>query len=368
MRMGLPLPSRGSRTAIQPHTHQVSKTTDKPIPGYLNPREFTTATARVVYEPPLAPGVLIRLGPDSTLEERTLRYEHAQTGEPTEMVLPEAEVVAIAGLDEFEEQKFNDATCRYEPTGKMIPYAYSLWETEQPPAIGDWGQYRDYCEAEGHDPDTYAWTEAGSRWLTGGHKVGDRRMFIIGSGQFHAALIGGEWIPVVYETVRTQVKPVLGWAVESAAQTSFKGAEQFKGHRRIARDKKGRLVRESDVVRRRWTTTLAVDALAELDRISAETGQHRNEIVEALILGNATPATATPEPEPAAPEPSSKKGKPLGPRKLSKADSEALNHRLLELIQLGRADGATLRDVAQVMGMEINAIQQRVSRLRRRQG
>ena len=52
-------------------------------------------------------------------------------------------------------------------------------------------------------------------------------------------------------------------------------------------------MRESNVERRRWTTTLAVEALAELDRISTETGEHRNEIVERLVMA-AAPAPAAP--------------------------------------------------------------------------
>lgn len=268
--------------------------TTKPVPGYLKPSEYADSTAHVIYEPPLEAGVVIRLGEHRSLEERTLRFEHATTGEPTKLVLPQAEEVTIIGLDEYEEEKYNPETCQLEPTGRMIPYAYSLWDTEQPPHIGDWGQFNEYCEREGiTDQDAFLETEAGKRWLTGGHKVGDRRCFEIGRGMFHSALIGGQWIPVVYETVRTQVKPVLGWALESAAQTSYKGDEQASGHRGVARDAKGRLVRESNVERRRWTTTLAVEALAELDRISTETGEHRNEIVERLVMA-AAPAPAAP--------------------------------------------------------------------------
>ena len=268
--------------------------TTKPVPGYLKPSEYADSTAHVIYEPPLEAGTVIRLGEHRSLEERTLRFEHATTGEPTELVLPQAEEVTIVGFDEWEETAFSQATGQMEPTGRMIPYAYSLWDTEKHPHIGDWGQFNEYCEREGiADQDAFLETEAGKRWLTGGHKVGDRRCFEIGRGQFHSALIGGQWIPVVYETVRTQVKPVLGWAVETAAQTSFKGDDQSRGHRRIARDAKGRLVRESNVERRRWTTTLAVEALAELDRISTETGEHRNEIVERLVMA-AAPAPAAP--------------------------------------------------------------------------
>ena len=268
--------------------------TTKPVPGYLKPSEYADSTAHVIYEPPLEAGTVIRLGEHRSLEERTLRFEHATTGEPTELVLPQAEEVTIVGFDEWEETAFSQDTCQMEPTGRMIPYAYSLWDTEQPPHIGDWGQFNEYCEREGiTDQDAFLETEAGKRWLTGGHKVGDRRCFEIGRGMFHSALIGGQWIPVVYETVRTQVKPVLGWALESAAQTSYKGDEQASGHRGVARDAKGRLVRESNVERRRWTTTLAVEALAELDRISTETGEHRNEIVERLVMA-AAPAPAAP--------------------------------------------------------------------------
>ena len=255
--------------------------TTKPVPGYLKPSEYADSTAHVIYEPPLEAGVVIRLsrwGGDSS--------EAAASGE----------TVAIVGFDEWEETAFSQATGQMEPTGRMIPYAYSLWDTEKPPHIGDWGQFNEYCEREGiTDQDAFLETEAGKRWLTGGHKVGDRRCFEIGRGMFHSALLGGQWIPVVYETVRTQVRPVMGWALESAAQTSFKGDEQSRGHRRIARDKKtGRLLPESNVTRRRWTTTLDVNALEELDRISAATGQHRNEIVEALILGASTQAAAAP--------------------------------------------------------------------------
>ena len=253
-------------------------TAAKPVPGYLDPREFTSATAHCIYEPPLSPGTRIRL-----------RRWSKQAGDED---IPSDETVTIEGLDEYEEKKFNPETGKVELTGRMIPYAYSLWETEQAPHLGDIGAFHEYCEREGiTDPDAYLKTEAGKTWLVGGHKIGDRRCFEIGRGDFHSALIGNEWIPVVFETVRTQVKPVLGWAVDSAAQTSFKGDDQSRGHRRIARDKKtGRLLPESNVTRRRWTTTLAVEALAELDRISAATGQHRNEIVEALILGAAKPA------------------------------------------------------------------------------
>ena len=205
----------------QPTYARGMATTTKPVPGYLQPKEFAQATAHVIYEPPLAIGVVIRLGEHRSLEERTLRFEHANTGEPTELVLPQAEEVTIAGLDEWAEEKYNPETCQMEPTGRMIPYAYCLWETEQPPHIGDRGQFNEYCEREGiTDQGAFLETEAGKRWLTGGHKVGDRRCFEIGRGMFHSALLGGQWIPVVYETVRTQVKPVLGWALESAAQTS----------------------------------------------------------------------------------------------------------------------------------------------------
>ena len=268
--------------------------TTKPVPGYLKPSEYADSTAHVIYEPPLEAGVVIRLGEHRSLEERTLRFEHATTGEPTKLVLPQAEEVTIVGFDEWEETAFSQDTCQMEPTGRMIPYAYSLWDTEKPPHIGDWGQFNEYCEREGiTDQDAFLETEAGKRWLTGGHQIGDRRCFEIGRGMFHSALLGGRWIPVVYETVRTQVKPVLGWALESAAQTSYKGDEQASGHRGVARDAKGRLVRESNVERRRWTTTLAVEALAELDRISTETGEHRNEIVERLVMA-AAPAPAAP--------------------------------------------------------------------------
>ena len=256
-------------------------TAAKPVPGYLDPREFTSATAHCIYEPPLSPGTRIRL-----------RRWSKQAGDED---IPSDETVTIEGLDEYEEKKFNRETGKVEPTGRMIPYAYSLWETEQAPHLGDIGAFHEYCEREGiTDPDAYLQTEVGKKlWLVGGHKIGDRRCFEIGRGDFHSALIGNEWIPVVFETVRTQVKPVLGWAVDSAAQTSFKGDDQSRGHRGVARDAKGRLVRESNVERRRWTTTLAVEALAELDRISTETGEHRNEIVERLVMA-AAPAPAAP--------------------------------------------------------------------------
>ena len=99
----------------------------RPVPGYLNPKEFAQATAQVVYEPPLAIGTVIRLGEHLSLEERTLRFEHATTGEPTELVLPQAEEVTIVGLDEWAEEKYNPETCQMEPTGRIIPYAYCLW-------------------------------------------------------------------------------------------------------------------------------------------------------------------------------------------------------------------------------------------------
>jgi len=384
----------------------VSKTATKPIPAYLKPELADTPQPEVVYEPPLAIGTQVRMGPFRSLEERTFRYEHAKTGEPMELVSDQAEAYEIAGFQDVDHWTFNRETqefelggtmrCPYAVTGEERPYDFEAHLQEVLQA----DYFKGICERdEITDPEAYLRANH-LRFMRPSNEWTGRKYFQIGEGQFHSALIGGEWIPVVRGSVRTKTQPVLGWALESARQTSFKGDQQFKGHRRIARDAKGRLVRESEVVRRRWTTTLAVDALEKLDAISAETGLHRNEIVEFMLRDPeciasvrhrqsviermersfpATPAAAIaapepeleaapepPEPERAAPEPSSKKGKPLGPRKLSKADSKALNQRLLELIRLDRTDGHTLRDVAQGMGMEINAIQQRVSRLRRR--
>ena len=245
-------------------------TTTKSVPGYLKPSEHEQPTARVIYEPPLSIGTLVRVK----------RFNTSVCIDPGETI------VEIVGTD------VDLITRGGQP--QEIPYAYALWDTHEDPHVSDIGQLQEHCKAEGiKDVQAFLKTDAGKRWLTGGHKIGDRRCFEIGRGMFHSALIGGQWIPVVYETVRTQVKPVLGWALESATQTSYKGEEQASGHRGVARDAKGRLVRESNVERRRWSTTLAVEALAELDRISTETGEHRNEIVERLVLA-AAPAPAAP--------------------------------------------------------------------------
>ena len=237
---------------------------NKPVPGYLKPTEFEQATAHVIYEPPLEPGTVIR----------PLQWIH-QTGRDT---VPGSELIEIVGTD------VDIVTRGGQPQEER--YAYGLWDTHEEPHIADIGELNDHCDREGiADPVAYVQTDAGKHWLAGGHRIGDRRKFYLGRGAFHSALIGGVWVPVVYETVRTQTRPVLGWSLESAAQTSFKGSSQFRGHRGKARDKFGRLMTESpDVERRRWTTTLDVQVLAQLDRISAETGEHRNEIVERLIL------------------------------------------------------------------------------------
>ncbi|QVV66758.1 hypothetical protein [Synechococcus sp. LA31] len=281
----------------------MSKTATKPIPAYLKPELADTPQPEVVYEPPLAIGTQVRMGPFRSLEERTFRYEHAKTGEPMELVSDQAEAYEIAGFQDVDHWTFNRETqefelggtmrCPYAVTGEERPYDFEAHLQEVLQA----DYFKGICERdEITDPEAYLRANH-LRFMRPSNEWTGRKYFQIGEGQFHSALIGGEWIPVVRGSVRTKTQPVLGWALESARQTSFKGDQQAKGHRGEARDAKGRLVRESEVVRRRWTTTLAVDALAELDRISAETGQHRNEIVEALILGAATPA---PEPEPPA--------------------------------------------------------------------
>ena len=225
-----------------PHTYEVAKVQDKQIPGYLKPSEFVRATAQVLYEPPLAPGISIRVS------------KHTQ------------EIVQIVGHGE-RTVEYRDADGPVELI--VIPYAYGLWETDGPAHLSDCG-------------------------LIGGHQAGDRRCFDTGCGMFHSALIGGEWVPVVYERIRTHQQPVLGWATGNGLQAFRERGRGENGHRGEARDERGRLVRESDVQRRRWTTTLAVEALAELDRISADTGLHRNEIVERLLLPPAPPEGHTP--------------------------------------------------------------------------
>ena len=192
---------------------------NKPVPGYHKPTEFEQATAHVIYEPPLEPGTVIR----------PLQWIH-QTGRDT---VPGSELIEIVGLD------VDIVTRGGQPQEER--YAYGLWDTHEEPHISDFGQLEEHCDREGiADPVAYAQTDAGKNWLTGGHRIGDRRKFYLGRGAFHSALIGGIWVPVVYETVRTQTRPVLGWSLESAAQTSFKGSSQFRGHRGKARDKFGR--------------------------------------------------------------------------------------------------------------------------------
>ena len=241
---------------------------NKPVPGYLNPTEFEQATVHVIYEPPLNPGTTIRV-------KRFDTSACTAAGDET---------VVIKGLA-------SDWRERHDGSSEELPYAYGLWDIHEEPHISDISQLLEHCDREGiADPVAYLQTDSGKNWLTGGHRIGDLRKFCLDRGAFRSALIGGILVPVVYETIRTQTMPVLGWSLESAAQTSFKGSSQFRGHRGTARDKFGRLVTESpDVERRRWTTTLDVQVLAQLDRISAETGEHRNEIVERLILDQKMP-------------------------------------------------------------------------------
>ena len=230
-------------------------------PAYLDPSEITMPTAKCLYEPPLAAGTQIRLG----------RFDPNSF-----QLLPTDEIVEIVGTGADEHTG---------PDGQIqrVPYAFGIWQSEEPPHVGDWGQLHEHCEREGiTDIDAYLKTDAGRQWLTGGHKVGDRRKFYLGQQQFHSALLGTEWVPCVYETVRVKTQPVLGWAASKQQAAFRKRSNTENGHRGIAR-KAGRFARESDIERKRWTTTLSIEALATLDQLSSDLKLHRNEVVEQLV-------------------------------------------------------------------------------------
>ena len=88
--------------------------------------------------------------------------------------------------------------------------------------------------------------------------------------------------------MRVQTIPVLGFAEKDAHQTSFKGALQVRGHRG-SRGASGRwtdeAVREDGtrIVRKRWSTSMDVEVLDILDKLSKSNGLHRNEIVEQIV-------------------------------------------------------------------------------------
>ena len=229
-------------------------------PAYLDPTEITRPTGECIYEPPVSEGTLVRVK----------RFETSVCTDPGETTV---EIVGL-GADTH--------TC---PDGSIeqIPFAYGLWDTHEDPHIADWGQLKDHCDREGiEDALAYVQTDDGRKWLTGGHKIGDRRKFYLGRGQFHSALLGTDWVPCIYETVRVKTQPVLGWAASNrqAAYRPRSGAEN--GHKGIVR-KNGKYATESNIQRRRWTTTLSIEALEVLDRMSSEMGLHRNEVVEQLV-------------------------------------------------------------------------------------
>ena len=229
-------------------------------PAYLEPREATSPTAQCLYEPALAIGTVVKVKRFDTASCRSAGGETV-------------EVVGI-GTDSFK---------RPDGSTEEQLYAYGLWDTEEAPHIGDWGQLQEHCDREGiDDPMAYVETDAGKKWLTGGHKVGDRRKFYLGQGQFHSALLGTEWVPCVYETVRVKTQPVLGWAASTRQSAYRKRSGAENGHRGLVREA-GKFAPESNIQRRRWTTTLSIEALEVLDRMSSELGMHRNEVVEQLV-------------------------------------------------------------------------------------
>ena len=126
-------------------------------PAYLEPAEITEPTAQCLYEPPLAVGTVVKVKRFDTASCRSAG----------------GETVEIVGIGADEHQR---------PDGEIesIPFAYGLWDTEEAPHISDWGQLQEHCDREGiKDPLAYVQTDAGRNWLTGGHKVGDRRSFCV---------------------------------------------------------------------------------------------------------------------------------------------------------------------------------------------
>ena len=274
----------------------------QPKPSYLEPSSVDLPQPEVIYEPPIQVGTEIRLGEDIPLEQRTFRYNHVKTGEPMELVTPAAQHFTVAGFQELEVWKFNPSrvefdhpdhewkhvgyrNCFYAVTGKEIE------PVEDKEAIikakvqdADDKAFIGFCE-QNNIQDRVAYLRANYRkWVCGPSGAWQgRKYFDIGEGDFHSALIGGTWVPVVRGSVRQQTVPVLGFEIKGARQTSHKGKKQTKGHKGGIRAADGTFATESDIQRRRWTTTLDVECLKVLEQISKETGQHRNEIVEELI-------------------------------------------------------------------------------------
>ena len=269
----------------QGDTYPVTTTTK---PAYLEPTDSVQVQPQCAYEPPLSVGTQIRMGEPLSLEERTLRYEHCRTGEPMELVTDNPAAFEIAGFQDVEhwtmdresnEFKYDGSRrCAYAVTGEEKPYDPE--EHLQEVLKGE--AFQAVCERDKvKDPEAHLRANR-LQWLCPSNTWSGRKYFTLGAGEFHSALIGGEWIPCVREKVRTRTQPVLGWAASNrqAAYRPRSGTEN--GHKGIVR-KQGKYARESTIERRRWTTTLSIEALEVLDRMSSEMGLHRNEVVEQLV-------------------------------------------------------------------------------------
>ena len=298
-------------------------------PAYLEPTQAVSPSAKVVYEPPLEIGTLIRA--------------HGLLDAP-------GDTVEIVGFGVYVVPN-PDGTTREEP------YAFGLWDSHKEPSIFDFGSFQEHCDREGIDDiEAYLKTDSGRNWLSGGHKVGDQRRFKIGDGRFHSALLGTEWVPVFYEMIRTQTQPVLGWSVSKSQSAFRKRSGTENGHKGVIRQA-GKYARESTIERRRWTTTLSIEALEVLDRMSSEMGLHRNEVVEQLVA-RADALLRTRQPQKAAPMADG--DDELKRRKrLTKAEGTQLDQELLELIRNGGATNDELQRLADAKGQKLRSIRSR---------
>ena len=331
-------------------------------PAYLEPTDSVQVQPQCAYEPPLSVGTQIRMGEPRSLEERTLRYEHCRTGEPMELVADNPAAFEIAGFQDVEhwtmdresnEFKYDGSRrCAYAVTGEEKPYDPE--EHLQEVLKGE--AFQAVCERDKvKDPEAHLRANR-LQWLCPSNTWSGRKYFTLGAGEFHSALIGGEWIPCVREQVRTQTQPVLGWSV-SKRQSAFRprsGTEN--GHKGIVR-KQGKYARESTIERRRWTTTLSIEALEVLDRMSSEMGLHRNEVVEQLVA-RADALLGTGQPQKAAPVADG--DDELKRRKrLTKAEATQLDQELLELIRNGGATNDDLQRLADAKGQKLSSIRNR---------
>lgn len=276
--------------------------TTQPKPSYLEPSHVDLPQPEVIYEPTVKVGTEIRLGEDRTLEERTFRYERCDNGEMAELVSPAAKHYTVGGFQELKVWKFNPDRVEFDHPDhewKHVGYRKCFYavvgdeiepSNDTEPSLEEiqyqlqFDNIRIYCD-EHNIEDREAYLRANYRkWVCGptGSWAG-RKYFTIGEGEFHSALIGGEWIPVVKGSVRQQIVPVLGMHLDTAAQTSLNGKKQWRGHKGGIRNKHGHYASESEIKRKRWTTTLDVECLKVLDQLSKERRVHRNEIVEQLI-------------------------------------------------------------------------------------